>query len=79
MIFEKGGKLYRRYDKELLCLEPYGKNGLRVRATQLSEFSDERLSALIEPEEKAEETEAAAPEEEPEEEPEKEAEVPEEE
>ena len=54
MIFEKGGKLYRRYDKELLCLEPYGKNGLRVRATQLSEFSDERLSALIEPEEKAE-------------------------
>ena len=33
----------------------------------------------VEPEEKAEETEAAAPEEEPEEEPEKEAEVPEEE
>ncbi len=54
MVFEKDGKLYRRFDKELLCLEPYGKNGLRIRATHLNAFSDESLSALIEPQEKAE-------------------------
>ena len=54
MVFEKDGKLYRRFDKELLSLEPYGKNGLRIRATHLNAFSDESLSALIEPQEKAE-------------------------
>ena len=51
MLFRKGEKLFRRFDKELLCLEAYGKNGLRIRATQLADFQDERLSALIEPEE----------------------------
>lgn len=52
MLTKKDGKLWRRYDKELLCIEPYGENSLRVRATQLPDFQDERLSALIEPEEK---------------------------
>ena len=49
MIYEKDGKLFRRKDKELLCLEPYGKDGLRIRATQNSTFLDKELSALIEP------------------------------
>ncbi len=48
MVYEKDGKLYRRYDKELLCLEPFGPDGLRVRATQLNGFSDGGLSALLE-------------------------------
>ena len=46
MVYKKDGKLYRRYDKELLCLEPFGPNGLRVRATQLNGFSGGELSAL---------------------------------
>ena len=46
MVYEKEGKLYRRYDKELLCLEPFGSDGLRVRATQLGRFSEDELSAL---------------------------------
>ena len=46
MLTEKDGKLWRRYDKELLCIEAYGKNSLRVRATQLAHFQDDRLSAL---------------------------------
>jgi alpha-D-xyloside xylohydrolase len=52
MLTEKDGKLWRRYDKELLCIEAYGKNSLRVRATQLAHFQDDRLSALMEPEER---------------------------
>lgn len=51
MLTEKDGKLWRRYDKELLCIEAYGADSLRVRATQLSGFQDDRLSALTEPEE----------------------------
>lgn len=47
MLTEKDGKLWRRYDKELLCIEAYGKNSLRVRATQLAHFQDDRLSALM--------------------------------
>ncbi len=48
MIYQKEGKLYRRYDKELLCLEPWGPNGLRVRATQLNAFLEDGLTALSE-------------------------------
>ena len=47
MVYKKDGKLYRRYDKELLCLEPFGPNGLRVRATQLNDYSDGELTALL--------------------------------
>ncbi len=50
MFFERDGKLYRRFDKELLCLEPYGKDALRIRATQLNTFQDDSLSALTKPE-----------------------------
>ena len=54
VLYEKNGKLYRRFDKELLCIEPYGKNGLRIRATHNHDFFDQDLSALIDPQEKAE-------------------------
>ena len=54
MFFEQEGKLYRRFDKELLCLEPYGRDALRVRATQLSMFQDDSLSALTEPDDGSE-------------------------
>ncbi len=54
MLMKKNGKLWRRYDKELLCIEAYGENSLRIRATQLPCLQDERLSALTEPEQKGE-------------------------
>ncbi|MDO4284120.1 MAG: glycoside hydrolase family 31 protein [Eubacteriales bacterium] len=48
MIQTKEGKLIRRYDKELLLIEPWGENSLRVRATQRSEFlTDGELTALL--------------------------------
>ena len=48
MITIDGGRIIRRYDKELLVLEPWGENSFRVRATQRSEFiHDEDLSALL--------------------------------
>lgn len=46
MLIQKKEKLIRRFDKELLCIEPYGSDGLRVRATQLADFQDDSLSAL---------------------------------
>lgn len=48
MITVDGNKIIRRYDKELLVIEPWGKNSLRVRATQRSGFlEDDDLSALL--------------------------------
>ena len=48
MIRQEGNKVYRRFDKELLCIEPWGKNSFRVRATQRYGFlEDEELSALL--------------------------------
>lgn len=48
MITIDGSKIIRRYDKELLVIEPWGENSLRVRATQRSGFlEDEDLSALL--------------------------------
>ena len=48
MIRQEGNKVYRRFDKELLCIEPWGKNSFRVRATQRHGFlEDEELSALL--------------------------------
>ncbi len=47
MVFEQNGKLYRRRDKELLCIEPWGENGLRVRATQLMDFLPGEDFALL--------------------------------
>lgn len=46
MIYQKGNTLFRRFDKELLSIEPHGKNGLRVRATQSAEFNNNIPSAL---------------------------------
>lgn len=50
MFKEENGRLFRRWDKELLCIEPWGKNSFRVRATQRAEFLPEEDSALLEPE-----------------------------
>ena len=48
MITIENGKIIRRYDKELLVIEPWGENSLRVRATQRAAFlEDEDLSALL--------------------------------
>lgn len=49
MIKQDGNKVVRRFDKELLVVEPWGKNSLRVRATQLHEFQADYYSALIAP------------------------------
>ena len=51
MIKQIGNKVYRRFDKELLCIESWGKNSFRVRATQRHEFVPEDISALIPQEE----------------------------
>ena len=34
MLYTEGSRLLRRYDEELLCIEPWGRNSLRVRATR---------------------------------------------
>ena len=48
MIRIEDGRLIRRCDKELLVIEPWGENSLRVRATQRSGFLErEELSALL--------------------------------
>ncbi len=60
MITIENGKIIRRYDKELLVIEPWGENSLRVRATQRADFlEDEDLSALL-PNPKKTSSEAAA-------------------
>ena len=53
MLRQEGNKLYRRQDKELLLIEPWGRNSLRVRATQRHEFLPDSNgnSALLAPEE----------------------------
>ncbi len=52
MLRQAGNKVYRRFDKELLCIQPWGKNSFRVQATQRHEFiEDEDISALLPPEE----------------------------
>ena len=34
MLYTEGSRLLRRYDEELLCIEPWGRNSLRVRASR---------------------------------------------
>ena len=34
MLYEKDGRLVRQFDHETLWIEPWGHNGLRVRATR---------------------------------------------
>lgn len=33
MFYTIGNKLFRKYDNEILCIEPWGKNSFRVRST----------------------------------------------
>ena len=47
MIKQVGQKLVRRFDKELLWIEPWGDNSLRIRATQCATFVEESYSALL--------------------------------
>ena len=48
MLKKEENRLLRRFDKELLCIEPWGKNSFRVRATQRHEFNPEDdISALL--------------------------------
>ena len=52
MLKQIGNKVYRRFDKELLCIQPWGKNSFRVQATQRHELiEDEDISALLPAEE----------------------------
>ena len=46
MLKQIGPAIERRYDKELLRIEPWGK-GLRVRATERREFLPEEIGALL--------------------------------
>ena len=41
MYYEEEGKLIYRYDAEMLCIEAWGKNALRVRSSQESEIPSE--------------------------------------
>ncbi len=47
MIKLSNNILVRRHEKELLTIESWGKNALRVRATQLGELAEKEWSALI--------------------------------
>lgn len=48
MIKVIDNKIYRRQDKELLVIEPWGPDSLRVRATQNHTFNkDEETSAFF--------------------------------
>lgn len=49
MIKKDGNKLIRQFDKEILCIEPWGKNSLRVRATHLGKIYPNDEFALLEP------------------------------
>ena len=48
MLKKEENRILRRCDKELLCIEPWGKNSFRIRATQRHEFNPEDdTSALL--------------------------------
>ena len=51
MLYQESNRLYRRNDKELLLIEPWGANSFRVRATQRHAFLPDEHSALLPPEE----------------------------
>ena len=48
MIHVMENRLIRRMDKEILMIEPWGKNSLRVRATRNGRFFEDIPSALTE-------------------------------
>lgn len=45
MFWEKEGKLIYSYDGETVCIEAWGKDALRVRATKKSKLYRPRLGA----------------------------------
>ena len=47
MLYTERNKLFRRFDEELLCIEPWGKNSLRVRATPQAALLDNEDFALL--------------------------------
>ena len=49
MLKQIGSAVVRRRGKEILQIEPWGANALRVRATQLSSLREEEWSALLQP------------------------------
>lgn len=42
-----GDKLFRRYDCETLCVEPWGKNSLRIRSTKQAEMLENKDWAVL--------------------------------
>ena len=52
MLYQENGKLYRRCDRELLCIEGWG-NGLRVRSTTTGRIRDLNYGLHGEKKEKA--------------------------
>ncbi len=40
MLWQENNKLFRRFDRELLCIEGWGENGLRIRAVRAGEIGD---------------------------------------
>jgi alpha-D-xyloside xylohydrolase len=53
-FFTDGPKLIREYCNETLCIEPWGENSLRVRATYMNEFTREDWALYKKPESLAE-------------------------
>lgn len=45
----KNNKLFRRYDRETICIEAWGPNALRIRATKNESFSDKDWALLPAP------------------------------
>ncbi|WMC93993.1 glycoside hydrolase family 31 protein [Kineothrix sp. MB12-C1] len=46
MFYIENNALYRRFDEELLCIEPWGNDSFRIRATMMGEILDFEYSAL---------------------------------
>lgn len=47
MLKQNGNQLLRRFDEELLCIEPWGENSLRIRATQNANLLNNEAFALL--------------------------------
>ncbi|NJP39613.1 glycoside hydrolase family 31 protein [Oscillospiraceae bacterium HV4-5-C5C] len=49
MIKKEADKIWLRRDKELLCVQAWGENGIRVRATQRSAFKEDQTAQALLP------------------------------
>ena len=47
MLYAEENRILRRFDEELLCIEPLGANSLRVRATVQGELMADEDFALL--------------------------------